>query len=235
MSDFGQYDLMIEDAIEDGIVAQQKRAIREFREDLEDSSFDDLPAGADELACERDNRPDPMNAISLATTAQTRFYETLRAERQFDLRSHPTPDPMTKEFARMAITWMKTLPFREERPATSNGIQTAIALPGEGFYSIQMEAWSSKDSTGIRVFKVIPNVTTGMLYGMELIGGKWIYVRSARKLIGAQIAAGKGHVLTLEEAKEYGKITGVCCRCGKVLTDPKSVEAGIGPICAGRF
>lgn len=41
--------------------------------------------------------------------------------------------------------------------------------------------------------------------------------------------------MTLEEAKEFGAIYGVCCSCGATLTDEKSIEAGIGPICAGKF
>lgn len=41
--------------------------------------------------------------------------------------------------------------------------------------------------------------------------------------------------MTLEEAKEFGAIYGVCCCCGATLTDEKSIEAGIGPICARKF
>jgi hypothetical protein len=33
----------------------------------------------------------------------------------------------------------------------------------------------------------------------------------------------------------YGRATGSCSCCGRELTDPVSIEAGIGPICAGRF
>lgn len=43
------------------------------------------------------------------------------------------------------------------------------------------------------------------------------------------------HRMTLEEAKEYGKITGTCCQCGRKLTDENSIEAGIGPVCAGKI
>ena len=39
----------------------------------------------------------------------------------------------------------------------------------------------------------------------------------------------------LEAAKKYGKLSGRCCSCGRDLTDPASIEAGIGPICAGKF
>jgi len=35
-----------------------------------------------------------------------------------------------------------------------------------------------------------------------------------------------------KETRMYGRKTGECCCCGRQLTDPKSVEAGIGPICA---
>lgn len=31
-----------------------------------------------------------------------------------------------------------------------------------------------------------------------------------------------------------GKPVAVCRHCGRVLTDPKSVAAGIGPECAGK-
>lgn len=41
--------------------------------------------------------------------------------------------------------------------------------------------------------------------------------------------------LTLEEAKAFGALYGTCCVCARTLTDEKSIEAGIGPICAGKF
>lgn len=37
------------------------------------------------------------------------------------------------------------------------------------------------------------------------------------------------------EARLYGQRTGVCCCCGRELTDPVSIEAGIGPICAEKW
>lgn len=33
----------------------------------------------------------------------------------------------------------------------------------------------------------------------------------------------------------YGKATGNCCICSKTLTNPESIAAGIGPVCAGKF
>lgn len=40
--------------------------------------------------------------------------------------------------------------------------------------------------------------------------------------------------MTLAEAKEYGALYGVCCRCARTLTDEGSIEAGIGPVCASK-
>ena len=39
----------------------------------------------------------------------------------------------------------------------------------------------------------------------------------------------------LGAAVKYGKLSGRCCSCGRDLTDPASIEAGIGPICQKRF
>lgn len=40
--------------------------------------------------------------------------------------------------------------------------------------------------------------------------------------------------LTLEQAKEFGRLYGVCCSCGATLTDENSIAEGIGPICAQK-
>lgn len=39
----------------------------------------------------------------------------------------------------------------------------------------------------------------------------------------------------LAEAVAHGKATGECSCCGRELTDPASIAAGIGPICAKKF
>jgi hypothetical protein len=42
---------------------------------------------------------------------------------------------------------------------------------------------------------------------------------------------GLGEKLTLDEIKELGRVTGRCMICSKELTDPVSIEIGIGPVC----
>lgn len=41
--------------------------------------------------------------------------------------------------------------------------------------------------------------------------------------------------LSLEDAAEFGRQFGTCCVCARTLTNPKSVEAGIGPVCRTRI
>lgn len=40
--------------------------------------------------------------------------------------------------------------------------------------------------------------------------------------------------LTIEEAGKFGKLYGECINCHRTLTKQESIDAGIGPICAGK-
>lgn len=42
------------------------------------------------------------------------------------------------------------------------------------------------------------------------------------------------HKLTYELAKEFGALYGVCCCCGRLLTNELSIYLGIGPVCGDR-
>lgn len=42
------------------------------------------------------------------------------------------------------------------------------------------------------------------------------------------------HRMTVEAAKTYSRRLGACCVCGKTLTNPASIERGIGPVCADK-
>lgn len=79
----------------------------------------------------------------------------------------------------------------------------------------------------------------GMLAKRVVVGEGWEpgdpdrvafeYAGAARRFVDPSTK------LTLEEAKAFGKTHGYCCNCGALLTDPESIAAGIGPICAGKF
>lgn len=77
-----------------------------------------------------------------------------------------------------------------------------------------------------------------------------IYVKRSGEYLGKvdgivfkPVSGGESAAATLLEiavdpkaaAVAYGRETGVCACCGRTLTDPESVAAGIGPICAGKW
>lgn len=69
----------------------------------------------------------------------------------------------------------------------------------------------------------------GFLVARTIVNGK------KGEYLGKNGLIGLGRRLTLEQAKEYGRETGVCISCGAELTDPVSIEAGIGPTCAKKW
>jgi Family of unknown function (DUF6011) len=83
------------------------------------------------------------------------------------------------------------------------------------------------------IYKVQKSRQSGNLYAKILVvgdrKGRFEYAPGAIKLLSAS------ERMTLEQAKEYGAEFGVCCNCGATLIVEKSIEAGIGPVCAKRF
>lgn len=74
---------------------------------------------------------------------------------------------------------------------------------------------------------------TGNLYAKALLedGGDWVF----EYIPGAIKNLSEATVMDLEQAKEFGALYGTCCVCSRTLTNEESIEAGIGPVCAGRF
>lgn len=83
------------------------------------------------------------------------------------------------------------------------------------------------------VFKVQKSKTSGNLYAKQLTVsdgvGSFEYAAGAIRTLKASDR------MTLDQAKAFGHQTGVCCACGRTLTNPESIAAGIGPICGGRL
>ena len=88
------------------------------------------------------------------------------------------------------------------------------------------EGWYFKDG---KVYKIQQSQSSGHLYAKVLNGSHWDYAAGeVRNLYEDQR-------LTAAEAAEYGKLYGVCCVCGRTLTNEQSISEGIGPICSGRI
>jgi hypothetical protein len=77
-------------------------------------------------------------------------------------------------------------------------------------------------------YRVQLNRTTGRPYAKVLTNGSWEYV------MGAIYKVREIDRLSLEQAKVISAQIGECVICGRTLTDGKSVDAGIGPVCRKR-
>ena len=72
------------------------------------------------------------------------------------------------------------------------------------------------------------------VYAYELINiegrnPRWEYV--AGKVYELKVE----DMISLEVAQQYGRRTGICCICGRFLTDDESVAKGIGPVCEQKY
>lgn len=119
---------------------------------------------------------------------------------------------------------------------------TPEAHPGQDFRreiaSKRAASQSIEDGiyrVGPSIFKAYTSIQSGRTLckrlKMDGQGGspQWFYEGMAYRFVQPQ------EKMSLEEAKEFGQIYGVCCRCGRTLTDETSIANGIGPICEGLW
>jgi hypothetical protein len=141
--------------------------------------------------------------------------------------------PISKGEASDAITVLKPLAAAAAKPARQ-APTTRAAAPAitDGMYL--------KDGV---VYKVQVAV-----HGSGNLYAKRLEVEEALDADGQTVARGRfeyapgvirdlrpEHRMTLEQAKQFGALYGVCCRCGRTLTNEDSIEAAMGPICRGKF
>lgn len=93
---------------------------------------------------------------------------------------------------------------------------------------------------GENIYKVQANRENGRLYAKRLVPIRGVRLAEDGEVVSWQFEYAPGALrilrssnrMSLEEAREFGVRFGVCCVCGKTLTDANSVAAGIGPICS---
>lgn len=99
---------------------------------------------------------------------------------------------------------------------------------------------------GERIFKVLPARHSDRLYAKELTDFHWedgrpvanedagdnlkfAYAKGAMAIISDE------HRMSPEDEREFGKLIGHCIDCGKLLTHPKSIDWGKGPVCSDNY
>lgn len=182
-------------------------------------------AGGPDWPARRDPAPDTFREVTTpAPGGATDKQVALLVNLYRDLRPHATDEAiaaatdraraMTKKAASDKITELldRKAKARADRPAPDPSPDRPTQ-PGP---------YRLADG---RIVKVKISRTSGKPYAVDFNGD---YLGGGRLLDGAMR-------LSLDEAKAYGRETGVCCVCSAELTNPDSIAAGIGPICAGRL
>lgn len=112
------------------------------------------------------------------------------------------------------------------KQASAKGLKKP-ALRFEGF-TVTMAGAASKNAGGLYL-------KDGGVYLGKIVDGKLTASWEAKRVDGLLDRIAAAMVDPVEAARAYGKRTGHCSCCGRLLTDPVSVEKGIGPICEENF
>jgi len=146
-----------------------------------------------------------------ASPRQISFLNTLASEREYDL-SERNPAGLTVREASELIEFLLAMP----KPASRVSF-------------VELELGMYRLANG-DIYRVQRSRESGRLYAKKLdwANNTFVFESGAMRLLTADDR------MTLADAKAWGVETGICCVCSAFLTDPKSVEAGIGPVCARR-
>lgn len=153
-------------------------------------------------------RPSP-----LATPAQVNYALSLCNRKGMELTRSELASQSKRDIS-ITIDKLKKLPDRPIEVKVAAELEAGIYLLNDTVYKVQRAVHGS----GRMYAKMLDKET-----------GRFEYASGAVKSIKPE------HKMTLDQAKEYGAIYGVCCACGRTLTDENSIEQGIGPVCIKKF
>jgi len=147
-----------------------------------------------------------------------------------------------KKLSDKQIAWIHYL-------ATENLQESLSKEKIEGEFLFLVEKMYSAVKGKVRNLKLrLPGVTLSTVSRGHNVGCVYIFENDIyagkitdRGILQAKVSEDTRNILLdandnlLQLAKIYGHETGNCSVCGRTLSDPLSVQMGIGPICAERF
>lgn len=170
----------------------------------------------------------PKQPLLPATQSQINFIKKLMGERVVpgsvvhDLKVSISAGTLTKGAASENIDLLLNSPKRDTSDDHKVVSQPKVT-PVVGYYV---------DEASQTFYEVVKS-KAGKHYAkkFEVQGktGKWLYAPGAIK------SYADWKKISLDDAAQFGIAHGVCLCCGRTLTAPESVAAGIGPICAQKF
>lgn len=215
------------------LVAEKDTAGVKIPADLDQISKKAASAIIDRLI-DRPNKVTTTQAPTrLASEKQRAFVRRLLAERDLAGTAY--------------VAWDDVLIDEHLSPAdASAAIDDLMSRPRAERVVVPLEAGIYRNPDTAAIYKVYTNqARTRMLAKLLVLPEGWLDVPREQRaeLLGkpnwdyqgvAERFVQPAWRMTLEQAKEFGTIYGVCCDCGALLTDENSIKAGIGPWCARK-
>lgn len=160
------------------------------------------------------NRRQPAWMSAPASEGRIRFIQNLLDERDVPAllaqrwNGHIADGTMTTKMAIDGIEYLKAQP-RKDAPAVE-----LVTEPG--FYLLDGNVYQVKESK-----------SSGRLYSQLVTAHGFDYQagKGAFRSLRAEMA------MTIDQVRAYGVATGICCNCSAALSDPISVEIGLGTSC----
>lgn len=144
-------------------------------------------------------------------------------ERAFDVVTG-SGKQITSQEAGQLLDVLFNLPYPKKADAVS---EPGMYRVGDTIYRVQ---WNATE-TNLYAKKLVLVYVVSLVKGVpNKFRGELVYEASAHRIEGLTAECR----MTKEEAVAAGKGYAVCIVCGAELEDPKSVERGIGPVCAKR-
>lgn len=100
----------------------------------------------------------------------------------------------------------------------------------DGMYLVENAVWKVYHTVHGRNEQVAKEFMQDGSIGDEVDSGEFVY----RGKAPLAYIRSMGRRMTLEEAREFGAVYGICCRCSATLTDELSIALGMGPVCGNR-
>ena len=169
----------------------------------------------------------------MPTMKQISFIKKLLKEREFTM---PVGAPPVEAYTVQAASELiDTLLKAPRRAAAAVANAFSLTVPG-GRYAV-------RDDNGAFRFYIVNSPDKGRWVGWYFVD---IQAGDERYKLGRQRPGdsyqGKGldalraiQADPLAASVAYGRELGLCGVCGRTLTDPESIAAGIGPVCASKF
>lgn len=109
-------------------------------------------------------------------------------------------------------------------------------LAGEKQMRLAKAGKTARFPGSLNVLAINPHTKERVWYGRIHLDGRFEFSSKALPDKAPILDALRAFVADpAEAAREYGKKTGLCCFCGLLLNDERSLLMGYGPICAGNY